>query len=328
MRLWLKRMFGGFALAIAVALTSGAAYQSFATHRDLTQTPPPGKLVDIGGYRLHMWCMGSGEPTVILESGLGGGAFTWPRVQPEVATFTQVCSYDRAGLGYSDNSPGPRTGDQIAQELGKLIQNGGIREKVILVGASSGGFDTRILASKYPERVAALVLVDASHEKQNERLAAVGLAEPVPPLLRFVAMNSRFGFLRLRNETLGLKLEDADPSVRDYVRATVHRSSRYQILYDEATHFDESAQQVAASRRKLDIPVVVVTAGASIGRGDDIHRELQQDLLTLSNSTCQIIAARSQHEVAREQPEAVIDGIRSVLDAVKEKNGPRCLSRN
>src|SRR5215467_15191730 len=119
---WTKRILAGIVVLLLVA-TSGVTYQWLATRRDLTATPAPGRLVDVGGYRLHIWCMGSGQPAVVLDSGLGGGAFAWSRVQPEVSMFTQVCSYDRAGLGYSYVSPAPRTSEQIAQELAKLIDN-------------------------------------------------------------------------------------------------------------------------------------------------------------------------------------------------------------
>ena len=117
---WTKRALAGvigLAFIAALGAALGAAYQWLATRRDLAATPPPGQLVDIGGYRLHLWCMGAGAPAVVLESGLGGGAFTWPQVQKETAMFTRVCAYDRAGLGYSDPSPEPRTSGRIAQEL-------------------------------------------------------------------------------------------------------------------------------------------------------------------------------------------------------------------
>ena len=98
---WTKRALAGvISLAFIAALGAalGAAYQWLATRRDLAATPPPGQLVDIGGYRLHLWCMGAGAPAVVLESGLGGGAFTWPQVQKETAMFTRVCAYDARGL--------------------------------------------------------------------------------------------------------------------------------------------------------------------------------------------------------------------------------------
>ena len=325
MRRWTKRAFTAIVVLVVLAAL-GTTWQWLASRRDLAATPPPGQLVDIGGYRLHIWCMGAGGPAVVLESGLGGGAFTWPQVQKDTATFTRVCAYDRAGLGYSDPSPGPRTSGRIAQELARLIEQSGLGlgGPVVLVGASSGGFATRILASKHRELVAGLVLVDASHEEQRARQAAAGLEFPVPPGLKLVVLSASLGLLRLRGETLGLRPELADPSVRPYLQATAHRASRYRATYDELMAWPESEKEVAASRRTLDVPLVVLTAGLSTGPGDAIHRELQQDLLGLSTRSCQMIAARSNHAIAGDEPELVVKAVRTVMDAVRDGRRPAC----
>jgi pimeloyl-ACP methyl ester carboxylesterase len=124
---WAKRvLLGLFGLLIAAAL-AGAVYQSAATRKDLAATPYPGTLVDVGGHRLHMWCIGAGVPSVILEAGLGGSTAAWGFVQPEAARFTRVCSFDRAGLGYSDRGPSPRTARRIARELAELLDRTGRR---------------------------------------------------------------------------------------------------------------------------------------------------------------------------------------------------------
>lgn len=187
-------------LAILVAMPVlavgvGAVYQTVATRRDLAATPAPGRLVNVGSHRLHIWCMGSGTPTVILESGLGGSSFGWARVQPRLAQFAAVCSYDRAGVGYSDAGPAPRTSGRIADELSRLLDSARVQLPVILVAASLGGFSARIFASTQPTRVAGLVLVDASHEDQNRRLAAVGLGSHLPPAFRFIPLVASRAFL-------------------------------------------------------------------------------------------------------------------------------------
>jgi pimeloyl-ACP methyl ester carboxylesterase len=155
---WTKRNLIAVGGLVVVAALTGAAYQWIATRRDLARTPPPGRLVDIGGHRLHIWCSGSGAPSVILETGLGGSSADWGFVQPEVAGFTQVCSYDRAGMGYSDPGPSPRTTRRIAYELVQLLDRTGITGQVVLVGASIGGLAVRVFASEHPERTAGLVL--------------------------------------------------------------------------------------------------------------------------------------------------------------------------
>ena len=173
--------------------------------------------------------------------------------------------------------------------------------------------------------MAGLVLVDASHEQQRARQAAAGVEFPVPRGLRLVVLSASLGLLRLRGETLGLRPELADPSVRPYLQATAHRASRYRATYDELLAWPESEKEVAASRRTLDIPLVVLTAGLSAGPGDAIHRELQQDLLALSTRSCQMIAARSDHAIAGSETELVVKAIRAVIEAARDgRSRPAC----
>ncbi len=181
MRRWTIRVVVGLCSLIIVTALTGATYQWLATRKDLAATQPPGHLVDIGGYRLHLWCTGNGAPAVILDTGLGGSTADWGFVQPDVAQFTRVCSYDRAGMGYSDPGPSPRTARRIASELAELFVRSGIGEPVVLVGASIAGFDVRVFSSDHPDRAAGLVLVDATHEDQPHE---------VPPMARFVPLLS------------------------------------------------------------------------------------------------------------------------------------------
>jgi pimeloyl-ACP methyl ester carboxylesterase len=164
--LWAKRALLGLFGVIVTTGAAGAAWQAWATRRDLAATPAPGRLVDVGGHRLHIWCLGNQSPTVILEGGLGGSTAAWGFVQPEVAAFTRVCAYDRAGLGYSDPGPLPRTARRIAAELDRLLGAAGVEDPVVIAGASIGGLFARFVASQHEARVAGLVLVDASHEDQ------------------------------------------------------------------------------------------------------------------------------------------------------------------
>jgi pimeloyl-ACP methyl ester carboxylesterase len=161
---WTSRLLIALCGLIVLAAIAGTTYQWLATRKDLAATPPPGHLVDIGGYRLHLSCTGDGAPAVILDTGLGGSGAGWGFVQPDVARFTRVCSYDRAGMGYSDPGPSPRTARRIASELAELLARSGITGPVVLVGASIAGFNVRVFASDHPDRAAGLVLVDASHE--------------------------------------------------------------------------------------------------------------------------------------------------------------------
>ena len=169
---WIKRIGFGFVCLVIALLLIGTIYQFISSKIDENAYPPPGKLVDIGGYRLHINCTGEGGPAVILDSGLGGNSLEWTLVQPKLAKFTRVCSYDRAGQGWSDESPLIRTSQNIVDELHTLLHKAEVPEPYILVGHSSGGINMRLYASYYPNEVAGVVLVDSAHEDQlkNDQL--------------------------------------------------------------------------------------------------------------------------------------------------------------
>jgi len=312
MRRWTIRILAGLCGLIVVAALAGATYQWFVTRKELAETPPPGRLVDIGGYRLHLWCTGEGAPAVILDNGLGGSSPGWGFVQPDVARFTRVCSYDRAGMGYSDPGPSPRTARRIASELATLLDRSGIAGPAVLVGASIAGFNVRVFASDHPERAAGLVLVDASHEAD---------AHEVPGMARFVPLLSTLGVFRLLGVSFGGNVESLPPSVRRYARATSFRSAGYKAAADEIIHIEESVSEVRSSRRKLTIPVVVVTGARG---SDERWRQLQKDLASLSERGCVMIAPQSGHVVQINQPDVVVDAIRSVVETARGHDVPLC----
>ena len=312
---WTMRIFVVLGAFLIVAALSGATYQWLATRKELAATPPPGHLVDIGGYRLHLWCTGDGAPTVILDTGLGGSTPGWGFVQPEVARFTRVCSYDRAGMGYSDPGPSPRTARRIASELAEVLARSGIAGPVVLVGASIAGFDVRVFASDHPERAAGLVLVDASHEDQ---------AHEVPQLARFVPLLSTLGVFRLLGVSFGERIESLAPSVRQFARATSFRAAGYQAAADEIIHIWDSASEVRSSRRKLTIPVLVITGGRG---ADENWRQLQRDQASLSERGCLIVAEQSGHVVQVDQPEVVVNAIRTVVEIARGHDVPLCDTR-
>jgi pimeloyl-ACP methyl ester carboxylesterase len=312
MRRWTLRLLIGLCGLIGVTALTGTTYQWLATRKELATTPPPGHLVDIGGYRLHLWCIGDGAPVVILDTGLGGSTADWGFVQPDVARFTRVCSYDRAGMGYSDPGPSPRTARRIASELARLLARSGIDGPAVFVGASIAGFDVRLFASDYPERAAGLVLVDASHEDQ---------AHELPRMARFVPLLSTIGVLRLFGVSFGQRIESLAPSVRQFARATSFRAVGYQAAADEIIHIRESASEVRSSRRKLTIPILVVTGGRG---ADENWRQLQRDQASLSERGCLVIAQQSGHVVSVDQPDVVVNAIRTVVETARGHEVPLC----
>jgi pimeloyl-ACP methyl ester carboxylesterase len=224
-----------------------------------------------------------------------------------------VCSYDRAGTGYSDPGPSPRTARRIGQELAQLLDRTGISGPLVLVGASIGGLFVRVFASEHGERVAGLVLVDASHEDQEMRVPRIA---PLVPLL------SSTGVFRLLGVSFGGAPESLPASVQGFARATAFRATAYQATADEGIHLPETAAEVRASRRKLAVPVVVVTAGLGSDAG---WQRLQRDQVGLSEQGCQVIAEQSGHVIALGQPQAIVEPIRAIVHTARGRNDlPLC----
>ena len=162
---------------------------------------PPGDLVDVGGYRLHLLCTGSqtaGHPTVVLDASFPGTVSTWAWVQPKLAQATRVCAYDRAGLGWSDAGPAPRDALSHARELHTLLQHAQVAGPYVLVGHSLGGLSVRMYADQYPEDVAGMVLIEGTNPEAWRRLGkpeGVGVDRTQLAVAPFLA---RLGIFRLR----------------------------------------------------------------------------------------------------------------------------------
>jgi len=218
-------------------------------------------------------------------------------------------------MGYSDRGPSPRTARRIANELAELLARSGNTGPVVLVGASIAGFGVRVFASEHPDRVAGLVLVDASHEDD---------VHEVPRMARFVPVLATTGVFRMLHVSFGQRLESLAPAVRQFAQATSFRAAGFQTAADELRHIEESASEARRSRRTLTVPVLVVTGG----RGGDEHwRRLQRDQAALSDRGCLIVAQRSGHVVAVDEPDVVVDAIRSVVETARGHDVALCASR-
>ena len=197
---WTVRILLGLLALIVVLALGGATYEAIMAARDGKRYPPPGQLVDVGGYRLHLHCIGQGSPTVVLDAGLGAFSLDWGAVQPHIATSTRVCAYDRAGLGWSDPGPTPRSPQQSASELHALLTKGGVEGPYVLVAHSISGKTARLFASQHPDEVAGMVLVDARHEHVDDHRAPARLAADDAEQRQFQNMirwMARFGVVRL-----------------------------------------------------------------------------------------------------------------------------------
>jgi len=316
-----RRVLLVFALLLALLALTGLLYQSIASAVDASSYPPPGKLIDVGGYRLHLYCTGTGRPgspTVILEAGLGSTSLEWSKVQPGVASFTRVCSYDRAGYGWSDTGPLPRTSGRIVAELHTLLVKAGIPGPYVLVGHSFGGLNVRLYAYTYPQQVAGLVLVDSSHEEQ---VRYPELRPTAGGQLTVCQALSPFGIVRLLGLANGIAAE-YPPTVQPVVKAQNDQTRFCQTVNGEYAAWDESSAQVHTARHPLGrLPLVVLTRGVegnffqgNAGKQvDAAWLALQKDLASLSTNSTQMIATRSGHYIPLDQPDLVIAAIKQVL---------------
>lgn len=301
-------------------LVAGAYYQIIGEHRDLRLHPIPGELVNVGTYQLHIYCTGSGSPTVILDSGMGDTYVSWRKVQPQIAQFTRVCSYDRAGLGFSYYTHHPSTSRDFARELHTLLHSAGIPPPYVLVGHSMGGFDVRLYASFYRDEVAGMVLVDSSHPDQQKRLPpelndldATWLREQ-----EFFEFTMPFGIPRL----LGFCASDAE------VRAAACNFHSIREGVAELKSVSESASQAGRSGTLGDIPLIVLSSDPDKPQPDlpedlakpasDAWQHMQNELAQLSTRGRHIIAKNSGHYIQLDRPDIVVDAVRQVINQVRE----------
>ena len=270
----------------------------------------PGRLVGIGAYRLHIQCAGKGRPSVVLEAGLGGSALEWTRIQSELASTYRVCSYDRAGMGWSDPIRGARTSARITEELHQLLQAAGVPGPYLLVGHSFGGYTAQLFASQYPDLTAGVVLVDSSHPEQIRRFAEslrVNIA-PKGKLMQLVPVQVA---------------RNIPEEVRATAQALVMTSKTRLAVTRELEGFRFSADQVAAAPPITEIPWLVLTRGQQkwpadpLGnRKEALWRQLQTELAAKTVISGQIIAQRSGHHIHLDQPELVVQSIRIVARTV------------
>ncbi len=320
---WLRNIaFLIFGLVVLLA-SAGATYQLIANRADARRFPEPGRLVEVGGFRLKLNCTGIGSPTVVLESGFGDVLPEWQSVQPGIAKFARVCSYDRAGYGGSEAGPMPRTSKQIAEELHSLLHNAGENPPFVLVGHSYGGYNVRVFNGQFPSEVAGLVLVDSVQEDQYQLLppdwqrVLADLEKHCRKQARLAPFLVDLGIGRLMLRARG----------QDENSYLILQSKYLKARASEIENVRISAEQARSSGALGDKPLIVLTAGREppIGPGltaQDVHdyqriwvEDLQMRLARLSSRGKRELITDSSHDIPSDRPDAVVKAVQEVRAA-------------
>jgi pimeloyl-ACP methyl ester carboxylesterase len=320
------RVLGVTATVLALA---DVAYQAVGEARDRRAYPPPGRLVDVGGHRLHIRQEGHGTPPVVIIPALGGLVAEWLAVQDALASFTTAAVYDRPGLGWSDPTPGWPTVAGMAGELHDLLDAAGIARPLVLAGHSLGGLVARVYTRLYPDEIAGLALIDASHPRQFERLPA----KPGPQSRRIraaaeVALDyaTPLALRRLRRSLSQETPRDAQAAIELFSR-------NRRAVAKELLAFDAICCDTGVIAGELgDLPLAVVTSSEHVpGLPEDSPAQrrrgtfypawlaLQEELAALSASSIHVVSANSGHLVHKDDPDLVV---KTVTDLVRRVRRP------
>jgi pimeloyl-ACP methyl ester carboxylesterase len=327
---WTGRVLLGLLVTLVVLSVIGASYQTIATARDARAFPPPGQLVDVGGYKLHIRCLGADSPTVILLDGLPSMSASWANVQPTVAQTTRVCAYDRAGGGWSDPGPKPRDAQQIATELHTLLAKAELAGPYVLVGQSFGGLYARLYADRYPGEVSGMVLVDASHPDMWDRFPAqlAAALRPPPWQANLMRLAMHLGLLRL---TSGDVADCGLPARQCAEFQAFNVAKRWDIWSEEMFAPDRDAQ-VRQTQRLGAMPLVVLTANdhsqdfaAQVSADspelkdqfEPTWQELQDELAMLSTNSLHRISAGAGHASFQLDQKYVLELNTAILQVIE-----------
>ncbi len=312
---WLTRALRWLLVGLAALVLLGLLYQATATGLDRRRYPPPGQLIDVGGYKLHLYCLGEGSPTVILDAANTGTVSNWAWIQPQVARVTRVCAYDRAGLGWSDQSPQPQDTIQNAQALHALLEKAGVPGPYVLVGHSFGGLFVRAFTDRYPEEVAGLVLIEATNP---DFLKVQGKPDVMPGadpgMMNLGPWASRVGLLRLA------RFFRASPDLPERQRLETdayYATTRfYETLKRQYDLFPTLLAQVRQMGGLRDRPLAVVLGSEGDGGEENLRGLFEQQAGLSTDGAIRMIEGADHISLVYRQ-EYAVQTAQVILDVVE-----------
>jgi pimeloyl-ACP methyl ester carboxylesterase len=315
---WIRRGLVWMLVGLLTLAVIGAIYQAIATQIDERTYPPPGEMVDVNGHLMHINCVGQGGPTVILETTSDGTSANWGRVQPQLSKTTRVCTYDRAGRGWSQIGPEPRDAQQIAGELHTLLLKAHVPGPYVMVGHSAGGLFVREYADLYPKEVAGMVLLDASHP---DFTSVPSGREEYNFSRRVFAVTPWLAPVGIDRVAYGWGLVDLAPGLpakqASQIRAFWSTWKQHESTRDElAVRQSRTEPQVRRSGDLGDMPLMVISS-------DNLPAEqaaLQEELATLSTDSIHKVIEGSTHlglVFEKEDAQVSSASIADVVEAVR-----------
>jgi pimeloyl-ACP methyl ester carboxylesterase len=312
---WLPRRLGNVLAALiallAVLAVVGICYEQIALAKADRNAPPAAEMIDVGGYRLHLECAGTGSPVVVMDAALGESMHTWDKVWPDVAKTTRVCMFDRAGNGWSDAGPMPRTSGRASDELRVLLLRAHVDGPYVLVGHSLGSWNMRVFAGRNKDAVVGIVLVDSAGPDVYRRMPPKSLREQEDAMRKFrwLYWAAPFGLPR----ALGVCGGDDEPHCRRWLRTGL----------EEWESVPRSLAEMAEVRSFGDTPLIVLSQDPKLKTGWWTEEEkatwnqLQLELLSLSSNSSRVIAEGSHHFIQQKRPDVVIEAIGRLVTAAR-----------
>lgn len=320
---------------VVVLLGIGAVYQVVGTAHALRTYTPPGQLVDVGGYKMHIICTGEGSPIVVLDHVGAANSAQWALVQPVIAAHTRVCAYDRAGFGWSEPSPDPQDAEHNAQQVHTLLVNAGVEEPFIFVGHSFGGNVARVFAAKYPNETAGLVLLDPGQSFHRP-----GVPEDIDALwqeqdngfMMIAPTLSRMGLMQLASDLGGMPGHGDLPSPQAEAFDALQITPRFYdtLKAQQLAMYDTSAQVLAAEETLGDLPIIVLspTHLSHDGRERQVWTEVNAAIAARSANGVHRTVVGADHMALAVKQEYALVTADAILEMVAMVRGERPLAVN
>lgn len=323
--------------ALALLLAAGAASLANAVTAAVLarRYAPLGKIYQVEGYGMHLYCTGQGSPTIVMEAGSGDDLLYWQTIQPALARVTRVCSYDRAGLGWSEPRPGEHDAVAIARELHALLAAAGVPRPMAMVGASAGGFYVREYAREYPGEIAGVALLDASSPHQLDELPGSRAWFEAERARRrrlspWQKLRVALGWERL----MGRCHDQVPPALAAWRGNSDAEQCRLRYVDGELpewSEFDVAAQQAARLTTFGDLPLLVMSQDPDRPKpgwspdaiaAQPVWWREQEALKSLSPRSWRVVARGSGHHIHQERPELVIAEITALVNYVRGGSAP------